>query len=93
MSPLRKGAFAFKGFHLHADEVDLVTLGDEFQTPCHVYSRSKSKNIHPYVATMISSKLYNRRQLEDNIKGYHRALGRLNHRIGFAIKAKKHFVT
>ena len=89
MSPLRKGAFAFKDFHLHADEVDLVTLGDEFQTPCHVYSRSTSKNIHPYVATMIS--LYNRRQLEDNIKGYHRALGRLNHRIGFAIKAN--FVT
>ena len=40
MSTLRKGSFAYKGSHLNADEVDLVALDEEFQTPCHVYSRS-----------------------------------------------------
>ena len=32
------------------------------------------------------SYFFNRKQLEENIKGYRNALGRLNHRIGFAIK-------
>jgi len=66
MSFLRKGAFAYKGSHLYAEELNLSSIGDEIETPCHVYSR---------------------KQLQDNIRAYSQAFGRLNHRIGFAIKA------
>ena len=86
MSLLRKGSFAYKGSHLHADGVDLVTLADQFQTPCHVYSRYAILPPNKPSLNQFSNLDTNRKQLEDNIKGYRQALGRLNHRIGFAIK-------
>ena len=44
------------------------------------------------ISTICDRILYIRKQLEDNIKAYRQALGRLNHRIGFAIKVLRNIL-
>ena len=101
MSFLRKGAFAYKGSQLYAEELNLSSIGDEIKTPCHVYSRCldmHKANSRFRFFWQISRYGYlngswwhilHRKQLQENIRAYCQAFGRLNHRIGFAIKVQK----